>query len=87
MVVADPQRLPAARDWFTDARGSDRALRVTSHVDDGLVVFSIWRDDRCVSSFQLSVPDLPQMISVLATALGEAARPTAPADLSNAQSA
>ncbi|MEP6853690.1 MAG: hypothetical protein ABJA87_13700 [bacterium] len=64
-------RLPVRRDLFLDSRGVDRGLRVTCHPEEGLVVISLWHDDRCTGSFQLPVGDCARMIGVLATGLGD----------------
>jgi hypothetical protein len=54
-----------------DQRGADRGLRVTSHPDEGVVVISLWHDDRCTGSFQLPVAECARMIAVLAAGLGD----------------
>jgi len=65
------RRLPARRDLFLDQRGADRGLRVTSHPDEGVVVISLWHEDRCTASFRLPVSDCARMIGVLAAGLGD----------------
>lgn len=61
--------LPVRREMFGDERGSDRALRITTHPEVGLVVLSIWHGDRCTASFQLPVQDTGRLISALAGGL------------------
>ena len=39
--------LPETGQIFLDARGGDRALRVSWHAEAGLVVLSLWRDNVC----------------------------------------
>lgn len=64
-------RLPVRRDIFLDERGDDRGLRVTTHSDEGIVVLSIWHDDRCTSSFRLPMADAGRLIGVLASGLSD----------------
>ena len=64
--------LPASGEVFLDSRGSDRALRVSWHLDNGLVVLSLWRDNVCSGSFRLAVDDVPEMISTLRAGLDAA---------------
>lgn len=63
MAVARP--LPASGSIFFDARGEDRALRVSWHHDADLVVVSLWRDNVCAGSFRLSVGEVPDLIDML----------------------
>jgi hypothetical protein len=66
---------PHSGDVFCDPRGSNRALRVSWHPVDGLVVLSIWRDDRCVASARVATADVPALVQVLVEGL--AAQPGA----------
>ena len=52
MATARP--LPATGEIFLDARGGDRALRVSWHHESELVVLSLWRDNVCAGSFRLA---------------------------------
>jgi len=52
-----------------DPRNEGRSLRVSSHPELGSVVLSIWRDNECVATHQMTVADVPELIKVLATAL------------------
>ena len=70
MATARP--LPASGEIFLDARGADRALRVSWHYDTDLVVLSLWRDNVCAGSFRLPVDDVPDFIEVLRTGLDRA---------------
>jgi hypothetical protein len=54
---------------FGDPRGDGRALRVHWHPEDGLLVLSIWREDRCVATSRLCARDVPSLIRVLAGGL------------------
>lgn len=57
-----------------DARGQGGSLRVTRHPDQGKVVLSHWRDGVCVASTPVEIGELPELIALLADALGDAAR-------------
>lgn len=64
--------LPRTGAIFTDARGADRALRLTWHDDQGLVVVSLWRENTCTASFRLAVDEVPALIEVLRAGLDDA---------------
>ena len=70
MPTARP--LPESGAIFLDARGTDRALRVSWHHESGLVVLSLWRDNVCAGSFRLAVDEVPDFIDVLRTGLDRA---------------
>ena len=55
---------------FLDARGDDRALRLSWHTEADLVVLSMWRENVCVGSFRLSVDEVPDFIGFLSRGLG-----------------
>lgn len=70
MALARP--LPMTGSIFLDARGEDRALRVSWHHDCDLVVVSLWRDNVCSGSFRLSVEEVPALIDMLRRGLDAA---------------
>ena len=70
MSAARP--LPELGSIFLDARGSDRALRVSWHSEADLVVLSLWRDNLCVGSFRLSIDEVPELITMLRSGLDRA---------------
>jgi hypothetical protein len=70
MATARP--LPASGEIFLDARGADRALRVSWHYDTDMVVLSLWRENVCTGSFRLTVDEVPELIDLLRTGLGTA---------------
>ena len=72
MSAARP--LPALGSIYLDARGGDRALRVSWHSEADLVVLSIWRDNVCTASFRLSLDEVPELIDMLRTGLDRAYR-------------
>ncbi|HET7350357.1 MAG TPA: hypothetical protein VFJ28_05420 [Marmoricola sp.] len=64
--------LPVAAEFFLDARGDARALRVRWHHDDGLVVLSLWRGSECTGTFRLEIDEVPVLIQALREGLGQA---------------
>jgi hypothetical protein len=70
MVTARP--LPEAGSIYLDARGGNRALRVSWHHDAGLVVLSLWRDNVCSGSFRLGLDEVPELIALLRGGLDRA---------------
>ena len=61
-------RFPEQRGrWAWDARGDNRAVRVSTHVRERLVNLSVWRDDLCVGTVRL----LPEEADALVNALTE----------------
>jgi hypothetical protein len=70
MPIARP--LPETGSIFLDARGGDRALRVSWHQESGLVVLSLWRENVCAGSFRLAVDEVPELIETLRQGLDRA---------------
>ncbi len=70
MTVARP--LPTTGSIHLDARGGDRALRVSWHNEADLVVLSLWRDNICTGSFRLAVDEVPDLIDMLRAGLDRA---------------
>jgi hypothetical protein len=59
-----------------DGRGvPGRALRVSAHPEFGLVVLSIWQDERCVATVRVAEGDVPDLVQALTSALLPQARP------------
>jgi hypothetical protein len=52
-----------------DVRDDGRALRVAPHPLQGLVSLSLWRDDSCIATHQMSGADVPELIRMLAESL------------------
>ncbi len=75
-VVALPQR----GEVFLDARGDDRALRVSWHSEQGVVVLSLWRGALCSCSFRLPIADAPALIAALVDGLAAGYLPAGRAD-------
>jgi len=61
--------LPARGEVLLDARGSARALRVSWHHDEGIVVLSMWHEGVCTGSFRLDKADVPAMVNSLVCGL------------------
>ena len=78
--MAAVRPLPRTGSIFFDARGADRALRVSWHEEADLVVVSLWRDNVCTGSFRLAGADVPDVIDTLVEALRHrhAPRPARP---------
>jgi hypothetical protein len=57
--------LPLAGEVFLDSRGSGRALRVSWHPENDLVVLSLWQGDTCTGTFRLPVEDVPDLVDAL----------------------
>lgn len=66
-----PLRLAAGSEVFLDARGDERALKVTWHHDAGIVVLSLWRGASCVGTLQLAADEVPGAIAALSQGLAE----------------
>ncbi len=63
--MAKPRTFSGTGSIFLDRRGDARALRVSWHHDDGLVVLSLWRGNACTGSFRLHVDEVPGLIALL----------------------
>ena len=65
--MATVVRLPVRGQWAWDVRGEGRAVRISAHVESGLVNLSVWRHDTCVGTVRL----LPSEVANLVTGLSE----------------
>jgi hypothetical protein len=54
-----------------DARDHNRYARVSAHPEAGRVTLSLWRDDRCVGTHQMTRADAARLIALLADALAD----------------
>ncbi|MGY1741688.1 MULTISPECIES: hypothetical protein [unclassified Blastococcus] len=75
--------VPLRSDSWTweSARGLTRAVRVSPHVDAGLLTVSFWRDDRCAGTVRLTPEEAASLVGRLSAALaGMAVRPGAGED-------
>lgn len=67
MSGANP--LPKVGDVFFDARGEDRALRLSWHPDAQVMVLSIWNRGVCSGTFRLPAGDVPAFVEALSQGL------------------
>ena len=71
-----PVALPAHGHWAWDSRGGGRAVRVSTHLESGLLNLSLWREDTCVGTVRLRPDEAATLIAGLTDGLAElAARP------------
>jgi hypothetical protein len=65
--------------WAWDARGHNRAVRVSPHPHENVVNLSVWRDDLCVGTVRLQPADVAVLVAGLSAGLAELAkRPAEP---------
>jgi hypothetical protein len=76
--MGEIRSMPVRGDVFADARGGDRTMRVSHHVDQGVVVLSLWLGPVCRASFRLVADDVDRLVAALSGAAtpgdGEMAR-------------
>lgn len=63
--MGDVRPIPRLGGVVQDARGAGRALRVSWHAEDGLVVLSLWDGARCTGTARLAAADVPALIEAL----------------------
>jgi hypothetical protein len=69
---------PSRAHWAWDARGHDRAVRVSPHPQENVINLSVWREDLCVGTVRLRPPEVAVLIAGLTDGLAELAqRPAA----------
>jgi hypothetical protein len=61
--------LPWRGGMQADIRDDGPALRVAPHPVQGLVSLSLWHDDACIATHQMSRADVPKLIQMLAESL------------------
>jgi hypothetical protein len=66
-------RLPARGRWAWDSRGTNRAVRVSTHDRENVVNLSVWRDDICVGTVRLLPTEVTELIVGLAEGLAQLA--------------
>jgi len=70
---------PPRGRWAWDARGHERAVRVSAHPPEGLVNLSVWRDDMCVGTVRLRPDEVAGLVEGLTESLARLAeRPVEP---------
>jgi hypothetical protein len=65
-------RFPEQRGrWAWDARGDNRAVRVSAHVPEHVVNLSVWRDDLCVGTVRLQPSEAAALVAGLTEGLAQ----------------
>jgi hypothetical protein len=67
-------RLPVRGQWAWDVRGEGRAVRISAHVEAGLVNLSVWRHDICVGTVRLLPSEVANLMTGLSEGLAELVR-------------
>lgn len=65
---------PSRAHWAWDARGHERAVRVSPHPREDVVNLSVWRDDLCVGTVRLGPADVAALVQGLTDGLAELAQ-------------
>ena len=74
-------RLPVRGQWAWDVRGEGRAVRISAHVESGLVNLSVWRHDTCVGTVRLLPSEVANLMAGLSEGLAQLSRtPETPPD-------
>jgi hypothetical protein len=68
-------RLPVRSQWAWDVRGEGRAVRISAHVEAGLVNLSVWRHDTCVGTVRLLPAEVANLVAGLSEGLAQMTRP------------
>jgi hypothetical protein len=72
--MATVVRLPVRGQWAWDVRGEGRAVRISAHVESGLVNLSVWRHDTCVGTVRLLPSEVANLMTGLSEGLAQLAR-------------
>jgi hypothetical protein len=67
---------PPRGRWAWDARGHDRAVRVSAHAPEGVVNLSMWRDEMCVGTVRLQPDEVAGLVEGLTEGLARLAERT-----------
>ena len=62
--------IPRLGSVLRDVRGGGRALRVSWHPEDDLVVLSLWDGPRCTGTVRLAAADASALVETLQIGLG-----------------
>ena len=65
--------LPRHGQWAWDLRGEGRGVRISAHVDVGVLNLSLWRGGTCVGTAQLLPGDVAKLAGGLTEGLAEIA--------------
>jgi len=74
VVMSSVTPLPRTGDVFFDARGEERALRLSWHPDSGVMVISLWNGGTCSATFRLPTEDVPGFIEAMSASLPQVPR-------------
>ena len=71
--MGEVRPIPTLGGVVGDVRGAGRALRVSWHHEDGIVVLSLWDGPRCTGTVRVAAADVPTLIEALQIGLRPAA--------------
>jgi hypothetical protein len=74
--MGEVRPIPTLGGVVRDVRGAARALRVSWHRADELVVLSLWNGPRCTGTVRVAAADVPALIEALQ--IGLRSRPDQP---------
>ena len=74
--MGEVRPIPTLGGVIRDVRGAGRALRVSWHHEDGLVVLSLWDGSRCTGTVRVASADVPALVEALQ--IGLPAEPAPP---------
>jgi hypothetical protein len=77
--MGEVRPIPRLGGVVADARGEGRALRVSWHAEDGIVVLSLWDGARCTGTVRVRAGEVPALIGALAAGLDPATTERRPA--------
>jgi hypothetical protein len=63
--MGEVRPIPRLGGVVQDTRGAGRALRVSWHGEDGLVVLSLWDGPRCTGTVRIAAADVPALVEAL----------------------
>jgi len=67
--MGEVRPIPRLGGVVADVRGAGRALRVSWHAEDGIVVLSLWDGPRCTGTVRVPTAEVPVLIEALASGL------------------
>ncbi len=67
--MGEVRPIPTLGGVVRDARGHGRALRVSWHREDGIVVLSLWDGPRCTGTVRVAARDVPTLVEALQVGL------------------
>jgi len=78
--MGEVRPIPRLGGVVRDVRGGGRALRVSWHAEDGVVVLSLWDGARCTGTVRLAAADVPVLVEALELGLVRPDEPGPDAD-------